>query len=33
MWNSFPAMCTGLMVPDAVATFGGLNIIAGECER
>ncbi len=33
MWCSFPKMIEGLMVPDAVAVFGGLNIIAGECER
>ena len=33
MWASFPSMITGLMVPDAVAIFGGLNVIAGECER
>ena len=33
MWASFPKMIEGLMVPDAVAIFGGLNIIAGECER
>ena len=33
MWNSFAKMCEGLMGPDAVAVFGGLNIIAGECER
>lgn len=33
MWCSFPKMIEGLMVPDAVAIFGGLNVIAGECER
>ncbi len=32
-WNTFPRMIEGLMVPDAVAVFGGLNVIAGECER
>lgn len=33
MWNSFAKMVEGLMVADAVAVFGGLNVIAGECER
>ena len=33
LWNTFSKMCEGLMVPDAIAAFGGLNIIAGECER
>jgi NADH-quinone oxidoreductase subunit C/D len=33
IFSSFPTLTKGLMVPDAVAILGGLNIVAGELDR
>ena len=33
IFSSFPTLVQGLMVPDAIAILGGLNIVAGELDR
>jgi NADH-quinone oxidoreductase subunit C/D len=32
-YQAFPHMIRGAMLADAVATLGGLNVIAGELDR
>ncbi|HHQ47366.1 MAG TPA: NADH-quinone oxidoreductase subunit D, partial [Acidobacteria bacterium] len=33
IYQAYPHMLEGLMVPDAIAILGSLNIIAGELDR
>ena len=33
IFSAYPEMVKGLMIPDAVAILGSINIIAGELDR
>jgi NADH-quinone oxidoreductase subunit C/D len=33
IFSAFPSMIRGHSISDAIATLGGLNVIAGELER